>query len=151
MSEHIWKPHVTVAAVVERAGTFLLVEEHTADGLRWNQPAGHLEEGESLLDAVVRETLEESAWHFTPQALLGVYQWRVPGQARTYLRFAFCGAVGDHESARVLDSGIVRAAWLDAQEIVATGERHRSPLVLDCVRAWQSGVRYPLDLLHHLV
>ncbi len=149
MTESIWKPHVTVAAVIERDGRFLLVEEETADGLRWNQPAGHLEEGETLLAATVRETLEESAWHVRPTALLGVYQWRAPDSDRSYLRFAFAAEALGHEPGRSLDRGIVQAAWLGADAIAGSVDRHRSPLVLACVQAWQSGVRYPLDLLHH--
>ncbi len=153
-----WRPNVTVAAVIERDGRFLLVEEETPDGLRLNQPAGHLEQGESLTDACARETLEESAWHFVPGALVGIYLWPRPqGEAVkamaarspiTYLRFAFCGELGAHEE-RALDTGIVRALWLSPEEIAATRERHRSPLILQCVADHLAGRRYPLDLLHH--
>jgi ADP-ribose pyrophosphatase YjhB (NUDIX family) len=148
MSE-IWKPNVTVAAVVERAGRFLLVEEETPDGLRFNQPAGHLDEGESIVAACSRETLEETAWQFTPQALVGIYQWPRPQGDITYLRFAFCGQLGTHEADRPLDHGIVRAVWLTPTEIEACRDRHRSPLILQCVTDYLAGRRYPLELIRH--
>ena len=145
-----WKPSVTVAAVVERDGRFLLVEEQTAEGVRLNQPAGHLDPGESLLAAAARETLEETAFAFTPRQLVGVYLWRsVPaaGGAATYLRFAFCGELGAHEPGRALDDGILRALWLTREEIAARAGEHRSPLVQRCIDDYVAGVRYPLDLL----
>jgi 8-oxo-dGTP pyrophosphatase MutT (NUDIX family) len=145
----VWKPNVTVAAVVERDGHFLLVEEETDDGLRFNQPAGHLDEGESLLAACAREALEETAWNFTPTALVGVYQWQRPQGDITYLRFAFCGELGAHEAGRVLDSGILRAVWMTPDEIRASADRHRSPLVWQCVSDWLAGRRFPLDLTRH--
>lgn len=145
----VWKPNVTVAAVVERDGRFLLVEEETDDGLRFNQPAGHLDEGESLLAACAREALEETAWSFTPTALVGVYQWQRPQGDITYLRFAFCGEIGAHEAGRVLDAGILRAVWLTPEEIRASADRHRSPLVWQCVSDWLAGRRFPLDLIRH--
>lgn len=149
MKERAWKPNVTVAAVIERDGRFLLVEEETDDGLRFNQPAGHLEEGESLLEAAVRETLEETAWHFVPEYLVGVYQWTRPQGDITYLRFAFGGSLGEEVVGRALDAGIVRPVWMSPAEIRASVARHRSPLILQCVEDWQAGRRYPLDLLHH--
>ena len=145
----VWKPNVTVAAVVERDGRFLLVEEETDDGLRFNQPAGHLDEGESLLAACAREALEETAWSFTPTALVGVYQWQRPQGDITYLRFAFCGELGAHEAGRVLDEGILRAVWLTPEEIRASADRHRSPLVWQCVSDWLAGRRFPLALIRH--
>ena len=145
----IWKPNVTVAALIERDGCFLLVEEETADGLRFNQPAGHLDAGESLVAACAREAMEETAHAFTPTELVGVYQWPRPQGDITYLRFAFAGKVGAHETARKLDTGIVRAVWLTLAEIEACADRHRSPLVLQCVRDYLSGRRFPLDLIHH--
>lgn len=146
----IWKPNVVVAAVAERDGRFLLVEEE-ADGARvLNQPAGHLDEGESLLDAVVRETLEETAWHFEPQALLGVYRWVHPDKGVTYMRFAFAGRVTRHESNRKLDDGIVRALWLTPDEIRAERARHRSPLIERCVNDFLDGRRYPLSLIQDI-
>ncbi len=145
----IWKPHVTVAAVIEQDGKFLLVEEHTAQGLRFNQPAGHLEANESLLQAVTRETLEESAYHFIPRHLLGIYRWHASESNTTYLRFAFTGDLTAHEANRVLDTGIVRAVWLTPDEIRAHQDRHRSPLIWQCVADYLAGKRYPLDLLVH--
>ncbi len=143
-----WKPNVTVAAVVERHGAFLLVEEQTAEGIRYNQPAGHLEAGESLLDAVIRETLEESAWRFTPNALIGVYQYHQAESGITYLRFAFTGELADHDAGRRLDTGILRALWMPAADIRANLAKHRSPLLMQCVDDYLAGRRHPLDLLH---
>ena len=144
-----WKPNVTVAAVIERAGKFLLVEEQTSQGLRYNQPAGHLEADESLVAAVVSETLEESAYHFIPQHLLGIYRWHSSASDITYLRFAFTGKITGHEPGRKLDSGILQAEWLTPEEIRATVSRHRSPLILRCVEDHIAGKRYPLELLVH--
>lgn len=143
----IWKPNVTVAAVIERDGKFLLVEEQTSQGVRFNQPAGHLEAGESLTAAVIRETLEESAFHFQPQHLLGIYRWHAPESDTTYLRFAFVGEIIDHEPERVLDEGILQAVWLSPAEIRANQAAHRSPLILRCVEDYLAGKRYPIDLL----
>ncbi len=144
----IWKPHVVVAAVIEQDGRFLLVEERTEDGLRFNQPAGHLEPGESLLDAVRRETFEETAHHFEPTELLGVYRWTSPAHAeRTYLRFAFTGVVTGFDPTAPLDEGILRTAWLTPAEIAAVRARHRSPLLQRCVDDFHTGRRFPLDLL----
>ncbi|MDP3032620.1 MAG: NUDIX hydrolase [Rhodocyclaceae bacterium] len=145
----IWKPHVTVAALIERDGRFLLVEEETAEGVRFNQPAGHLENGESLVAACTREVLEETAYEFAPTALVGVYQWTRPQGDLTYLRFAFTGKVGAHTTARRLDEGILQAVWLTPAEIEACRERHRSPLVLQCVQDYLAGRRYPVDLIRH--
>ena len=144
-----WKPGVTVAAVVEQGGRYLLVEEHTSEGLRLNNPAGHLEPGESLLQAVVREVLEETACPFTPSHLVGVYLARLPrgGDDVTYLRIAFTGTVSAPAPGRVLDEGIVRTLWLTPAEIEASRERHRSPLLWRCVQDHLAGRRYPLDLL----
>ncbi len=150
----IWKPHVTVAAVIERDGKFLLVEEEVSDGehgivVRYNQPAGHLDENESLLHACSRETLEETAWHFTPQHLVGVYQWQRPDKDLTYLRFAYCGELGAHEAERKLDDGILRAVWLTPAEAHALRDQHRSPLVMQCIHDYLAGRRFPLDLVKH--
>lgn len=144
-----WKPNVTVAAVIERDGRFLMVEEETPEGLRFNQPAGHLEEGESLIEASVRETLEEAAYHFTPEYLVGIYQWPRPQGDITYLRFAFGGRVTGEEVGRTLDAGIVRTVWMTREEVFATRDRHRSPLILQCVDDWIAGRRYALELLRH--
>jgi 8-oxo-dGTP pyrophosphatase MutT (NUDIX family) len=143
----IWKPNVVVAAIIEREGKFLLVEEKADGKLVLNQPAGHLDEGESLLQAVVRETLEESAWHFTPEALLGIYRWPHPTKDITYLRFAFTGRVTHHEESRALDHDIVRTLWLSPEEIRAERARHRSPQVERCLNDYLTGRRYPLELL----
>ncbi|WP_412481025.1 NUDIX hydrolase [Azonexus sp. IMCC34839] len=145
----IWKPNVTVAAVVERDGKFLLVEEETEAGLAFNQPAGHLEEGEALIDAVVREALEETAYHFKPTHLVGIYNWKHPSKDVTYLRFAFAGELRGYVAGRPLDDGIVGARWLTLDEVKATQERHRSPLILRCIEDLVAGKRYPLDLLVH--
>ena len=149
LMNRIWKPNVTVAALIERNGSFLLVEEETDDGIRFNQPAGHLDEGESLVAACTREALEETAWRFTPTTLVGVYQWPRPQGDITYLRFAFAGELGEHEAGRQLDTGILRAVWMTPEEIAATRARHRSPLILQCVQDWLAGRRYPLDLIRH--
>ena len=144
-----WKPNVTVAAVVERDGRFLLVEEETEEGVRYNQPAGHLDQGESLVEACVREALEETAWHFRPTALIGVYQWPRQRGDTTYLRFAFAGELGAEEVGRPLDAGILRAVWLTPAEIEASRARHRSPLIFQCVQDYLAGRRFPLDLIRH--
>ena len=155
-----WKPNVTVAAVIERdfdgIRKFLLVEENTRDGLKLNNPAGHLDPGESPLQGCARETLEETAFHFTPTALVGIYFSRFersqPGQAMpqdvTYLRFTFCGELGEHLADQPLDEGIVRALWLSADEIRACIPMHRSPLLLTGLEDYLAGKRYPLDLIH---
>lgn len=145
--DRAWKPNVTVASVVERDGCFLLVEEETADGLRFNQPAGHVEFGESLVEGAVRETLEETAHIFVPEFLVGVYQWTVPGGDLTYLRFAFGGRVEGEVAGRALDAGIVRAVWLTPDELRDCRARHRSPLVLQCMEDWIAGRRFALDLI----
>jgi ADP-ribose pyrophosphatase YjhB (NUDIX family) len=145
------RPSITVAAVIERGGQFLLVEEEDDGRIVCNQPAGHLEQHESLVEGCRREVLEESAWHFRPHALVGIYRWSTPAlrpeAVVTYVRFAFCGELDAHEPGRKLDAGIARALWLDADEIRASRERHRSPLVLRCVEDYLAGRRYPLDLL----
>jgi phosphatase NudJ len=144
-----WHPSVTVAAIIERDGKFLLVEELTPEGLRLNNPAGHLEQGESLVQACAREALEETAHPFTPTALLGIYMSRfqrpATGEDITYLRFAFRGSLGTQVAGRQLDEGIVRAVWLTPQEICASQDQHRSPLVLRCMEDWLSGKSLPLD------
>lgn len=145
----IWKPHVTVAAVIERDGRFLLVEEETTDGLRFNQPAGHLEPGESLVQGAARETLEESGYDFSPEWLVGIYRWPHPEKDLVYLRFAFAGTLTGHHPQRPLDRGIVRAGWLGPDEIRGCRQRHRSSLVLRCVEDYLAGRRYPLDIITH--
>ncbi len=143
----VWKPNVTVASVLERDGRFLLVEEETEYGVCFNQPAGHLECGESLLAAVVRETIEETAYRLQPEFLVGIYNYRIEARDVTYLRFAFGGRITAHEPQRSLDAGILAAHWLTLDEVCATQAQHRSPLVLRCVEDWLGGRRYPLELL----
>ena len=155
MSDARWKPSVTVAAVIEQDGRYLLVEEHTPDGLRLNNPAGHLDPGESPLQAVMRECLEETARHLVPQALLGLYLSRFVRPARhgqpaedvTYLRLAYTGTVGEPVPGQALDTGIVRTLWLTPDEIRASAARHRSPLVMRCIDDHRAGVRHPLDVV----
>ncbi|HSI60969.1 MAG TPA: NUDIX hydrolase [Ideonella sp.] len=151
MTEARWKPSVTVAAVIERDGRYLLVEEQTSTGLRLNNPAGHLEPGESLAQAVVREALEETARHFAPSHLVGVYLARVisqrSGEEVTYLRFAFDGAAGEAEPGRPLDAPVLRTLWMTLDEVRAESGRLRSPLVLRCLEDHQAGRRYPLEML----
>ncbi len=147
-----WKPSVTVAAIIEREGRFLLVEEHTPEGLRLNTPAGHLDPGESPLEGAVREALEETARIFVPDRFLGVYLARFQRPSRpedvTYLRLAFGGTAGDADAARPLDTGIVRTLWMTLDEVRATRERHRSALVLRCIEDYAAGKRYPLDSVY---
>ena len=146
-----WKPSVTVAAVIERGGRYLLVEEHTPEGLRLNNPAGHLDPGESPADGCAREALEETTHRFVPTALVGVYLSRFQRPATsediTYLRFAFCGELGDVVPGRTLDDGIVRTLWLTPDEVRASVARHRSPLVLRCMEDHLAGRRFPLDMV----
>ena len=143
----IWKPHVTVAAVIEQHGRYLVVEERIDGKTVYNQPAGHLEPGESLIDAVIRETREETAWRFTPEALTGIYLWDQPGAPRTFLRFTFCGTHSHHHPEQSLDDGILRALWMSRAELAARPNQLRSPLVLSCIDDYATGKRYPLELL----
>lgn len=150
-----WKPSVTVAAIIERivgsAHQFLLVEEDTPEGLKLNNPAGHLEEGESPEQGVVREVLEETACHFTPSCVVGVYLSRfqrpATGEDVTYLRLAYGGTVGTPDPTRRLDDGIVRTLWMTVDEVRASRERHRSALVLTCIEDYLAGRRHPLSLV----
>ncbi len=144
-----WLPHVVVAALVHRDGKFLLVEEHTAEGLRLNQPAGHWERGETLADAVRREALEETAHRIEPRALLGCYTTHYPRKDITYLRFAYLCDVTGFDADRALDTGIVRAVWLTPEELAASPVPHRSPLVMRCVQDCLAGRRFPLDFVNH--
>lgn len=147
----IWKPNVTVAAVIERDGKFLLVEEEpeAGSGLFINQPAGHLDPGESIIQGAIRETLEETAYTFVPEFLVGIYHWHSQRADTTYIRFAFGGHVTHHDPHRVLDTGILQAAWFSPEEVNQMIQRHRSPLVMQCIRDYQAGKRYPLELLTH--
>ena len=143
----VWKPRVTVAVVAERQRRFLMVEENVQGVVRFNQPAGHLEDKESLLDAVIRECLEETAWHFQPEALLGIYRWRNNRNGDTYLRVAFCGRCRSVHKHRSLDADIVAAHWLRLDEIQSLSDQLRSPLVLRSIDDYVHGKRYPLELL----
>ena len=147
-----WRPSVTVAAVIERNGRFLMIEEETSEGVRINNPAGHLDPGETPAEGCAREALEESAWHFRPTALLGVYvsrfQRSTTGEDVTYLRFAFTGELLEEEKGRPLDHGILRTLWMTADELRATADRHRSPLVLRCLEDYLAGVRHPLEAVY---
>jgi len=149
MARDVWKPNVTVAAVMEDAGRFLLIEEQAYGALVLNQPAGHWEPGETLVEACAREALEESAHRFTPTALLGIYSTHTAADDITYLRFAFAGEVGPRDPARPLDRGIVRTLWMTVDEIRASQARHRSPLVLRCVEDYLAGRRHGLELFTH--
>ncbi len=150
MSELLQRPAVTVASIVEHEGRFLLVEEETRAGLKLNQPAGHLEPGESLPAAAARETLEESGWHVEPTALVGIYRWEVADTGSTFVRFSFATVPRAHDAARPLDTGIHRALWLFYDEIVARRADHRSPLVLRCVDDYRAGHRWPMDLVQEV-
>jgi 8-oxo-dGTP pyrophosphatase MutT (NUDIX family) len=150
-----WKPSVTVAAIVDRTvdgvRQFLLVEEETPEGLRLNNPAGHLDPGESPQQGAVREALEETARVFTPDGVVGIYLTRfrraATGEDITYLRVAFGGSVGEADPARALDTGIVRTLWLSLADVRASSDRHRSPLVLRCIEDRAAGRHFALDLI----
>jgi len=148
MSEEIWKPHVTVATIAERNGKYLLVEELNSLGEKVvNQPAGHLDEGESLIEACIRETMEETGWAFEPQALVGIYRWVSPRDGETFLRYSFCGQLGEQVSPEPLDSTILRARWLSREQLESSSIQLRSVLVTHCIDDYLSGARYPLTLL----
>jgi len=138
-------PEITVAAVVEREGRFLLVEERIRQRLVLNQPAGHVEDRETLLEAVIRETQEETAWRFEPQALLGTYLWRNPDNGQTTMRFAFVGDVIAHDATQALDYPVVRSLWMSREDMLAAATRMRGPLVMRTVDDYCAGRRLPLD------
>lgn len=146
-----WKPNATVAAVIERDGRLLMIEEHTREGVRLNQPAGHLDPGETLQQAVVREALEETGWTVEALAFQGLYMSRYVHEAEgvdvTYLRHVFVCRPLSHDPLRALDTGIVRAFWMTPDEILAQSQHHRSPLVERTVIDYLAGRRYPLDLV----
>ncbi len=147
-----WKPNVTVAAVIEKDGRYLLIEEHTQEGLRLNNPAGHLDPGESPAEGCAREVLEETAHPFQPTALVGLYLSRfqrpATGEDITYLRMTFCGDVGEFQPDRTLDTGILRTLWMSPEEVRASVDRHRSPMVLRCIEDHLAGQRFPLNLIY---
>jgi len=146
----MWTPDITVAAVCERQGRFLLVEERSksTNKIVFNQPAGHLEAGETILQGVIRETLEETRCHFKPEALLGLYRL-VAANGKTYIRYTFCGDISDEDPATELDPDIIRTHWLSPDAIRASASL-RSPIVSYCINDYLSGVRYPLDILKEL-
>ncbi|QPK65115.1 NUDIX hydrolase [Methylomonas sp. LL1] len=143
----VWKPHVTVAAVIEKDGHFLLVEETTDNGLAFNQPAGHLEPGEDLISAVKREVEEETAWQFEPEAIVAIQLWRRTPDHPSFVRFCFTGNVHNHNPNRKLDADIVATHWLSRDQITTQQSHLRSPLVLICVDEYLKGRRYPLSIL----
>jgi len=145
-----WTPHVTVAAIAERQGALLFVEEAIQGRLVLNQPAGHWEEDESLTEAVEREVLEETGYAFVPEALIGIYRWEVPDRDLTYLRFVFAGQVGPTPVRETLDHSVLRALWLAPEELQTESDRLRSPMVLRCVEDYLAGRRFPLEILNEL-
>jgi len=143
-----WKPNVTVAAIVECDQKFLLVEENADNHIVFNQPAGHLEKDESLIDAVKREVLEETAWEFIPQAIVGFYMYPDQHSDITYLRLCFSGTCENHHPEQALDDGIIQAVWLNKEEIKENEDKMRSPMVTQCIDDYLSGKKYPLDLIN---
>jgi 8-oxo-dGTP pyrophosphatase MutT (NUDIX family) len=143
----VWKPSATVAAVIERGGKFLFVQERIDGRLVLNQPAGHLDPGESLVAACRREVLEETAHRFTPTALVGIYRWHYAAKDVTFLRFCFSGVIDSVEKGRQLDKEIVALQWLGIEELKQRKSEHRSPLVQSCVDDFLAGRSYPLEVL----
>lgn len=141
----VWKPHTTVAAIIERDNTFLMVEELIDKEKVFNQPAGHLEDNESLIEAVIREVKEETAWAFTPQSVLGIYRWQHPSKGHTHMRTTFIGSVSDHDATQKLDFPIINAIWCTRAELLT--KNLRNPMVLQCIDDYLSGMSYPLELL----
>ncbi len=150
----IWKPHATVAAIIERDNKFLMVEEMIHSEKLFNQPAGHLDPDETLIDAVIRETREETAWLFTPEYITGIYQWKQPGTStnhhKTFLRVAFCGTCSDFDGTQELDDGIIQATWKTRDELIGDKSKLRSPMIINCIDDYLAGKRYPLELLTHV-
>lgn len=145
-----WLPHVTVSAVTERDGKFLLVEEDVRGRVVINNPAGHLENNETLLDAVIREVMEETGCTFEPHGVTGVYLWRTPKGDRTFLRVNFFGACLHEDDTATLDDGILRKLWMTRDELRARRRDLRSPMVLGCIDDYLAGNRYPLDVLNDM-
>jgi 8-oxo-dGTP pyrophosphatase MutT (NUDIX family) len=145
-----FRPDVTVAAIVERDGQFLLVEERVANRMVFNQPAGHVERNETMVEAAIRETQEETAWTFVPEALVGIYLWDQPSTQKSFLRITFCGRVTEHDPNQRLDRGIERAVWMTREQIVTRTARLRSPMVLRCIDDYLAGRRYPLDVIRSM-
>jgi 8-oxo-dGTP pyrophosphatase MutT (NUDIX family) len=145
----IWTPRVVVAAIIENAGKFLVVEESADDRIVINQPAGHLDHGETLIEAVRRETLEETAWTFEPEGVVGIYLYQTPRPELAYQRVCFWGHPVRHDISLPLDKEIIQALWLTREELLARQAQHRSPLVLRCLDDYLAGQRYPLALVDH--
>jgi 8-oxo-dGTP pyrophosphatase MutT (NUDIX family) len=144
-----WKPNLTVAAIIEQDGKFLMVEELSSDGIAViNQPAGHVELGETITHAVIRETLEETAYDFLPDSLVGAYYWYSKAINFTCLRFTFTGQLIGHHPERSLDKGIVRTLWYSKEQLYAEAYRHRSPIVSRCMEDYLKGKRYPLEFIN---
>ena len=146
----VWKPHVTVAAVIERDGKFLMVEEIADEKTVYNQPAGHLEKNESLIDAVVREVQEETAWKFSPEYVVGIYRQHIEASDRTYLRVCFSGQCNEHSPEQALDKGILSAPWLSRDELTVQLDKLRSPMVLKCIDDYLTGQHYSMELIHDM-
>ena len=140
---------LTVSAVVESHGKFLMIEEQADDALVINQPAGHLEEHESLMEAVKREVREETAWDFEASHIVGVYLYPSSNNGITYLRICYAGSAVNHHPQQALDEGIIRALWLDRDELESCHDKLRSPLVMQCIDDYLSGKHYPLELISH--
>jgi 8-oxo-dGTP pyrophosphatase MutT (NUDIX family) len=147
MTELLIRPAVTVATIVERDGRFLVVLEETRSGRKLNQPAGHLEAGESIAAGAVRETLEETGWRVRPTHLVGIYTWAAADNGATFVRFTYAAEAITHDAARPLDDGIVQALWLTYDELAARRADHRSPLVLRCIDDHRAGRRWPADVI----
>lgn len=146
-----WEPHVTVATVAENQGRFLVVKEIINKRAVYNQPAGHWEQNETLIDAAVRETLEETAYEFVPKGVVGIYQWTVPDNpSLTFLRLCLHGEAVNHDAARTLDDGIIEADWLSRKQLADNPDDLRSPMVLSCIDDYLAGKSYPLDMLSSL-
>ena len=151
MNQSQWKPNVTVAAIIEQDGKYLCVEEYSNDRLVYNQPAGHLEANETLIEAVKREVLEETAWDFTPDAVTGIYLYPNPKRKLTYLRVCFVGQCTQHHPELELDEGIVGTKWLSREELLMNKEKLRSPMVIQCIDDYLAGQNYSLDILNHYI
>lgn len=147
----VWKPHVTVAAIIEHDDKFLMVEEIADQQAVYNQPAGHLEDGETFIEAIIREVQEETAWKFSPDAITGIYRWRKTDEAKTFVRICFTGIVSEHMPTQKLDEGIIAAPWLSRDELLAMPDsRLRSPMVKRCLDDYLNGKRYPLSMMTEL-
>ncbi|MFV9614858.1 MAG: NUDIX hydrolase [Gammaproteobacteria bacterium] len=143
----VWKPHATVAAIIERDNKFLMVEELIQGEQVINQPAGHLDPDESLVEAAIRETQEETAWQFIPEAITGIYLWKHPDNGESFLRVAFCGSCKNHNVSQALDDGIQAAVWKTRDELMQQQQKLRSPMVINCIDDYLAGKRFPMDLL----